>query len=100
MVKHIGLGRYGDAINPYGSEKAIKELKRVLKKGGNLYFSVPVDKECRVYFNAHHSFTRSYILELFIDLKLIKEGYIYGKRVYDKYDKANWFGTGLSHFKK
>lgn len=100
VVEHIGLGRYGDVIDPYGSEKAIKELKRVLKKGGNLYFSVPVDKECRVYFNAHRAFTRDYILELFRDLILLEEKYIYGKKVYDKYDKAKGFGTGLFHFCK
>jgi len=29
VVEHIGLGRYGNVIDPYGSEKAIKELKRV-----------------------------------------------------------------------
>jgi len=100
VVEHIGLGRYGDAIDPYGSERAIKELKRILKKGGDLYFSVHVDKECRVYFNAHRAFTRSYILELFNDLKLIEEKYIYGKKMYDNYDKSRGFGTGLFHFCK
>lgn len=34
VVEHIGLGRYGDDIDVYGSEKAIKELKRVVKEGG------------------------------------------------------------------
>jgi SAM-dependent methyltransferase len=34
VVEHIGLGRYGDPIDPFGSEKAIRELKRVLKPGG------------------------------------------------------------------
>lgn len=34
VVEHIGLGRYGDEIDPDGTEKAIEELKRVLKKGG------------------------------------------------------------------
>lgn len=102
VVEHIGLGRYGDSIDSRGSEKAIAELKRVLKDGGggNLYFSVPIDCECRVYFNAHRSFTRSYILELFNDLKLIEEKYIYGKKVYNKYNKAKGFGTGLFHFCK
>ena len=100
VVEHIGLGRFGDFIDPWGSEKAIMELKRVLKEDGNLYFSVPIDKECRVYFNAHRSFTRDYILRLFNDLKLIEEKYIYGKKVYDNYDKSRGFGTGLFHFCK
>ena len=52
VVEHIGLGRYGDDIDVYGSEKAIKELKRVVKEGGVIIFSVPVDKQNKVYF--HH----------------------------------------------
>jgi len=101
VVEHIGLGRYGDSIDSRGSEKAIAELKRVLKNGGgNLYFSVPMDCECRVYFNACRAFTRSYILELFKGLHLIEEKYIYGKKMYDNYDKSRGFGTGLFHFCK
>ena len=34
VVEHIGLGRYGDPIDTFGSEKAIKEIKRVLAVGG------------------------------------------------------------------
>ncbi|MEM4197124.1 MAG: DUF268 domain-containing protein, partial [Candidatus Anstonellaceae archaeon] len=45
VVEHIGLGRYGDPLDPFGSEKAIKELKRVLKPGGVLLLSVPIDTE-------------------------------------------------------
>ena len=30
VVEHIGLGRYGDPLDPYGSEKAIQELKRIV----------------------------------------------------------------------
>src|SRR3990167_5138438 len=58
VIEHIGLGRYGDKIDTKGSEKAAKELQRVMKKGGNLYLSVPIDKESTVYFNAHRAFTR------------------------------------------
>lgn len=100
VVEHIGLGRYGDQIDPWGSEKAIKELKRVLISGGNLLFSVPVDQECRIYFNAHRSFTREYLLELFKDLKLVEEKYVYGKQVQDSYERLKGFGTGLFHFRK
>lgn len=100
VVEHIGLGRYGDPIDSWGSEKAIEELKRVLKLGGNLLFSVPVDEECRVYFNAHRAFTREYILELFQNFNLIEERYIYGTTVYNNYDKTKGFGTGLFYFTK
>ncbi|HQU32261.1 MAG: DUF268 domain-containing protein [Planctomycetia bacterium] len=100
VVEHVGLGRFGDDFDPWGSEKAIKELKRVLKIGGNLLFSVPVDNENRVYFNAHRAFTREYVLELFQDIELIEEKYIYGSTLHDNYDRSKKFGTGLFQFKK
>ena len=100
VIEHIGLGRYGDKLDPFGSEKAISEIKRVLSAKGNLYISLPVDSENKIYFNAHRAFTREYILSLFSPLKLIEEKYIYKNELADNYDKTKGFGTGLFHFKK
>lgn len=100
VIEHAGLGRYGDPLDPFGSEKAARELARVLARGGNLYVSVPVDKENTLYYNAHRAFTREYLLELFSPLKLIEERYIYGNRFLEKYDPGQGFGTGLYHFRK
>lgn len=47
-VEHIGLGRYGDPMDPEGDLKAIAELKRVLGVGGSLLFVVPRGK-CKDY---------------------------------------------------
>ena len=100
VIEHIGLGRYGDPIDAFGSEKAAKELQRVLAPGGNLYLSIPVDSESRVYFNAHRAFTRESVLELFSQLELIEEKYHYGRELSDKYNSDKGFGTGLFHFRK
>lgn len=100
VVEHIGLGRYGDQLDQYGSEKAIGELIRVTKKGGDIFISVPIDKSCEVCFNAHRTFTRKYLLKLFHGLKLVDEKYIYGKFMYNNYRKNMGFGTGLYHFNK
>lgn len=100
VVEHIGLGRYGDALDPFGSEKAVKELKRVLAVDGVLLFSVPVDRENKIYFNAHRAFTKEYVIELFSDLELLEEKYHYKRRLYDNYDREKGFGTGLYMFKK
>jgi len=51
-IEHIGLGRYGDEIDPSGDLKAIKELCRVCAPKGHLIVAVPVGKE-RIEFNAH-----------------------------------------------
>ena len=100
VIEHIGLGRYGDKLDPFGSEKAISEIKRVLAPNGNLYISLPVDTKNTIYFNAHRAFAREYILKLFQPLKLIEEKYIYRNELVNNYDKAKGFGTGLFHFQK
>jgi len=70
VAEHIGLGRYGDALDPKGTERACRELARVLAPGGNLYFAVPVGKQ-RVCFNAHRIFSPQRIMDYFNDLRLI-----------------------------
>jgi SAM-dependent methyltransferase len=52
VVEHIGLGRYGDPVDPAGLERACAELGRVVAPGGRLYVSTPVGRE-RLCFNAH-----------------------------------------------
>lgn len=100
VIEHIGLGRYGDPLDQFGTEKAAEELSRVLAKNGSLYISVPIDSENKTYFNAHRAFTRARVLELFKDFHLIEEKYIYGRDLVDSYDSKKGFGTGLYYFKK
>ena len=52
VAEHVGLGRYGDPLDPLGTKKACRELARILVVGGNLYFSLPVGRP-RLRFNAH-----------------------------------------------
>jgi hypothetical protein len=69
VAEHIGLGRYGDVLDPEGTSKACRELSRVLAAGGNLYFSVPVGRP-KICFNAHRIHSVKTILDYFKDLKL------------------------------
>lgn len=70
-VEHVGLGRYGDPIDPEGDLKAINELKRVLAVGGNLIFVVPIGKSV-LRFNAMRIYSYDQIMSYFSDLKLIE----------------------------
>jgi hypothetical protein len=70
VAEHIGLGRYGDPLDPEGTKKATQELTRVLAPGGNLYFSLPIGKP-RVCFNAHRIHSPQQILDYFSDLQLV-----------------------------
>jgi hypothetical protein len=69
VVEHVGLGRYGDKIDPDGDLKAIKELIRVLEPGGNLLFVTPVGIP-RLQFHLHRIYGYEQIMEYFKDLKL------------------------------
>lgn len=68
-IEHVGLGRYGDPIDPDGDLKAINEMQRVLAKGGNLLFVVPVGQP-RIEFNAHRVYAYEQIMEYFEGLTL------------------------------
>jgi len=71
VAEHVGLGRYGDPLDPLGTKKAANELTRCLAKGGNLFFSLPVGKP-RVCFNAHRIHSPKQIIEYFKNLKLVE----------------------------
>ena len=71
VAEHIGLGRYGDPLNPNGTRQACAELQRVLAPGGNLYFVLPVGNP-RVCFNAHRIHAPKAIVEYFSELELVE----------------------------
>lgn len=69
VIEHVGLGRYGDPLDPDGDLKAIAELKRVLKPGGNLFFVAPIGKP-RVQFNAHRIYSYEQIAGYFSGIEI------------------------------
>jgi len=69
VVEHVGLGRYGDPLDPDGDLKSAAELKRVLGDGGSLIFVVPVGKP-RIHFNAHRVYSYGQVVDCFAGLDL------------------------------
>jgi SAM-dependent methyltransferase len=69
VVEHVGLGRYGDPIDPEGDLRAMKELGRVVKPGGTLLFVVPVGRP-RIQFNAHRIYSYDQVLAAFPEFEL------------------------------
>ncbi len=61
-LEHLGLGRYGDPIDPEGHRKGFRNLHRLLAPSGILYLSFPIG-ESGVHFNAHRVFAPAEPLE-------------------------------------
>lgn len=71
VIEHIGLGRYGDPLDPDGSRKACTELMRVLAPDGRLYVSMPIG-ESRVQFNGQRVFSIEEVVKMFAGLDLVE----------------------------
>lgn len=107
VVEHIGLGRYGEPLDYDADLKAISELKRVLAKGGNLLFVVPVGKP-KVMFNAHRIYSYSQILGYFRGLEMVNFALIPDKNGYSgivenatqETADAQEYGCGCFWFRK
>ena len=105
VIEHIGLGRYGDPINPNDDLKAISEIKRVIKNKGNLLFVVPIGKP-KIVFNAHRIYSYKNIIKYFHEdfelkeFKLITDnGEFINNPKTNIINKQN-FGCGCFYFKK
>jgi Caenorhabditis protein of unknown function, DUF268 len=104
VIEHIGLGRYGDPIDPLGSIKAALELQRIVSCGGNLFLSLPIGRE-RVCFNAHRVHSAMTVLTLFPELTLIEFSFVDDAGLYNEHQSVEAaieleYGCGLFHFQK
>ena len=104
VAEHVGLGRYGDPLDPLGTKKSCKELSRILSKGGNLYFSLPVGRP-RLCFNAHRVHSPKQIIDYFANLHLLEFSGIDDKGAFvrntsmELLENMN-YACGLFHFTK
>jgi SAM-dependent methyltransferase len=69
VVEHVGLGRYGEPLDPDGDLKAMHELQRVVAPGGALLLVVPVGRP-RIQFNAHRVYAIGDICSALSELTL------------------------------
>ena len=104
VAEHIGLGRYGDPLNPDGTRQACAELQRVLAPGGSLYFAVPVGRP-RLCFNAHRIHAAETICEYFRGLDLVEfSGVGDAGKLMEHVDLGtfdeSWYACGMFAFHK
>jgi SAM-dependent methyltransferase len=103
VVEHVGLGRYGDKLDPSGTDTACRELARVLAPGGSLYVAVPTAAKNSTCFNAHRIFAPDDFIVKFPGLSLREERYALqnGTICRCEYDRLNLpFAFGCFRFSK
>ena len=104
VIEHIGLGRYGDPIDPRGDVKATIELQRVISPNGVLYLSVPIGRH-RVCFNAHRVYFPENVVAMFSGLQLKDFSYVDDKGTLHEHKTVESvpvmdYGCGLFVFEK
>lgn len=72
VLEHVGLGRYGDHLDPQGDLKAASELSRIIRRGGNLLIVEPINRVPRLSFNAHRIYSPTQVIGMFPKFSLVE----------------------------
>jgi hypothetical protein len=104
VLDNVGLGRYGDRINPQAAAHGLAELGRVVAAGGSLFVAMPIG-EPRVCFNAHRVFGPEEIpLQLpdfeMVEFSMVDDAGRYAERVRPESGRGNSYGCGFYWFRR
>jgi SAM-dependent methyltransferase len=106
VIEHVGLGRYGDPIDPDAWLEGLQELSRVLAPAGQLLIGTPVGRRT-VRFNAHRIFDPQDIPQALDNLKLEEFALIENDEALSWRNNASFadarsceYGCGLYRFTK
>lgn len=102
VVEHVGLGRYGDVLDPTGTTNALRELGRVVAPGGQLLVSTPVGR-ARTVWNAHRISDPRAVIESLPDLELVEfagvdDGGQFARFMKPEHLVGQTYGLGMYHF--
>jgi len=102
VIEHIGLGRYGDPVDPEGYIKLINEIQRVSSR--HIYISVPIGKQ-KLIFDSHRIFDPMFLIHLFnkcelLDFAAIDDSNILRTNLKPENCTDYIYGCGLFHFVK
>ncbi len=70
-LEHSGLGRYGDAFNPWGDRITMARMWCVLKAGGRALMGFPIAKPDMIAYNAHRMYGPVMMPHMLANFKLL-----------------------------
>ncbi|MWV62288.1 DUF268 domain-containing protein [Helicobacter saguini] len=76
IIGLLGLGQYGDPINPSAWEQSLLSMQRVLKSGGKLLIAVQIGKKDVLQFNSGRIFRLKTICDVLNYMRLIDLNFI------------------------
>lgn len=91
VIEHIGLGRYGDLIDPRGSERACRELQRVLAPGGHLLLSCPIEDTPVTLYNRERRLSKAQVMGWLNECEIAEEHMVQGGHL------AVWLAEFVKH---
>lgn len=87
-IEHFGLEVYGNKnIDTDADVKAMKEIRRILKKNGRLFLTTPFGKDSTSWYRKYN---KNSLTKLFFGFKIIKEKYFYQT-------ENGWKETDVNH---
>jgi hypothetical protein len=74
-VEHMGLGRYGDSIDPFAVDKFIANVNEYLLSNGFFFLGFPCGDN-KIMFNAHRLMKPSYYIQKLLPFFSISHAYL------------------------
>lgn len=76
-IEHSGLGRYGDAMNPYGDRQTTARAWCMTRSGGRMLAGIPAEgagTKDVIYYNAHRCYGPVQLPHLFANWRQVWSG--------------------------
>jgi hypothetical protein len=86
--EHSGLGRYGDALDPFGDLKAMRECRSIMAPQGVLFLAVPLGLD-KVVGQWHRIYGRQRLPRLLEGWRMI-DAFGFEERHLDRDTKGGW----------
>jgi hypothetical protein len=77
FIESLGMGQYGEPLDPEAGLKTLKEIRRITSPGGRFIGSMTIGRDSFIDFNKRRGVEKAKVLEIFPDFELISETFLF-----------------------